>query len=410
VYNQAFPQLSSAPETVYSMSTTKRTPKRSIYILAYYGCLVAVGLMVGIFSPTLGALAQQTGKDLQGISLILAMRPLGYLAGTWLCGRLLDRMPGHPIMAGATAVAACTLLLMPLTPVLGLLAGLILVMGCAQGLMDVGSNTLLVWVCHNDVGPYMIGLHFAFALGAFLGPVLVAQALLRTGSHPWAFWVLALALLPLVLFLLKVPSPAHEATQEERAAPPRAPLNLPLTGLILGFFFLYSGAEAGFGAWIYSYATRQGLSSPTDAAYLCSLFWGLLGLGRLIGIPIAAKVPPKTFLGALIPLVLLPLLVLLFGPQTHAVLWLATAGMGLSLACIFPTLLVYAGHKLSHGGRVSGKLTSYFFVGASSGCMALPWLMGQVIEPWGPRAAMGLPLVALGLMGTVFLAILRRQD
>jgi FHS family Na+ dependent glucose MFS transporter 1 len=382
--------------------------KRSTYIWAYYSCLVAVGLMVGIIGPTLGTLAQQTNTDLRGVSIILAMRPLGYLGGTLLCGRLMDRMPGHPILALATALSAATLVLTPFTPLLGLLAGLILVMGFAQSLMDVGSNTLLIWVCHEEVGPYMIGLHFSFALGAFLGPMLIAQSLLHTGSYPWAFWVLALGLIPLVGLLLRVPSPAHEQTHQDKKAV--SPLDLPLIALILSFFFLYSGSEAGFGAWIYSYATRQGLASPTEAAYLCSLFWGLLGAGRLIGIPIATRVAPKHFLGALISLVLLPPLLLLFGPQTPSMLWIATAGMGLSLACIFPTLLVYAGRRLSQGGRVSGKVTSYFFVGASSGCIAMPWLMGQIFEPWGPRAAMSIPLVALALMGMVFIAILRQPD
>jgi FHS family Na+ dependent glucose MFS transporter 1 len=179
------------------------------HLFTYYGTLVAVGLMVGILGPLLGDLAQQTQSTLQGISLILAMRPLGYLGGTLLSGRLLDRHPGHPILAGAVALSAIALSLMPLAPALGILAVLVLVMGFAQGLMDVGSNTLIVWVFHDKVGPYLNGLHFCFGLGAFLGPMLVAQSLAITGHSAWTFWALALALLPLALAMLKVPSPAH---------------------------------------------------------------------------------------------------------------------------------------------------------------------------------------------------------
>ena len=36
--------------------------------------------------------------------------------------------------------------------------------------MDVGSATLLGWVFHGRLGPYMTGLHGAFGVGAFLSP------------------------------------------------------------------------------------------------------------------------------------------------------------------------------------------------------------------------------------------------
>ena len=252
-------------------------------------------------------------------------------------------------------------------------------------------------------------MHFAFGLGAFLGPVLVAQSLHWTGSSHWTFWALALGLAPLLILLLKVPSPALDQSPEQELRL-NTPWNPTLATLFIIFFFLYGGSEAGFGAWIYSYATRLNLSNAADAAYLSSAFWGLLGIGRLIGIPIVAKIPPKTFLSILIPIVLLSLSLLLWGPQNHRVLWIATAGTGLGLASIFPTLLIYAGRKLSHGGRVSGKVTSFFFIGSSSGSMLIPWLMGQTIEPWGPKAAMGITLGALSLMAVVFIAILRQAD
>ena len=384
-----------------------KPPSRLPYLLAYYACLIAVGLMASIFGPTLGSLAGQTGTTLQGISVVLAMRPMGYLVGTLLSGRLLDRMPGHPILAASTALAACAVAVMPLAPSLGVLAALVLIMGFAQGLMDVGSNTLIVWVYHEKVGPYLNGLHFAFGVGAFAAPLLVARSISLSGSYPWAYWAVALFSLPLLALMLTVPSPAHEHSASS-AAP--APWDKGLAALFVAFFFLYGGSEAGFGAWIYSYATRAGLSDPTDAAKLNSLFWGLLGIGRLIGIPIVAKLSPRHFLSAIIPLTLASLALLLWGPATHGSLWLATAGTGLGLACIFPTMLVYAGRALSRGGRVSGQMTSFFFVGSSSGSMSLPWLMGQAIEPWGPKAAMGIVLAALSLLAVLFVAILKAED
>ena len=370
------------------------------YLAAYYSTLIAVGLMVGIMGPLLGDLARQTQSSLQGISLILAMRPLGYLGGTLLSGRLLDRHPGHPILAGAILISAIALSLMPLAPILLILAALVLIMGFAQGIMDVGSNTLIVWVYHDRVGPFLNGLHFCFGLGAFLGPMLVAQSLARTGHSAWTFWALALVLLPLALLLFKVPSPAH-ADEEAQAKGP-AVWDRRLAALFVAFFFLYGGSEAGFGAWIYNYATHLGLSDAAGAAKLNSMFWGLLGIGRLLGIPVLARVTPKRFLVFLLPSAVLSLGLMLFFQGSQTALWLGTAGLGLSLACIFPGMLIYAGKRLSRGGRVSGKITAFFFVGSSSGSISLPWLMGQAFEPWGPKAALALNLGAITLMGLVF--------
>jgi FHS family Na+ dependent glucose MFS transporter 1 len=377
------------------------------YLWAYYSALVGVGLMVGVFGPTLGALAGQTHSTLQGISLILAMRTLGYLGGTLLCGRLLDKTAGHPILATAILLAALAVALIPLAPLLSWLAALILVMGFAQGLMDVGSNTLIVWVYREKVGPYLNGLHFFFGLGAFLAPVMVAQSMALSGSYPRAFWALALCLLVPFFILLKVPSPSHQETPEEEKEGSAA-WDKVLAGLFLAFFFLYGGSEAGFGAWIYSYATHLQLGDPAESAYLSSLFWGLLGLGRLMGVPVIARVSPQRVLKVMLPLVLLSLGGLLSFPHSPAALWAGTAGMGLSMACIFPSLLLFGGPRLSGSSRVSGKVTSFFFIGSASGGTVLPWVMGQVFEPWGPRAALGLALGALTLMGGVFLALLKK--
>jgi FHS family Na+ dependent glucose MFS transporter 1 len=382
-------------------------PSKSAYLWAYYSSLVGVGLMVGVFGPTLGALALQTHSSLQGISLILATRTLGYLGGTLLCGRLLDKTPGHPILAAAILLAAVAVALIPLAPVLGLLAALILIMGFAQGLMDVGSNTLIVWVYREKVGPYLNGLHFFFGLGAFLAPVMVAQSLALSGSTPGAFWALALCLLIPFSILLKVPSPDHaESAEEEKEA--GAAWDKALAALFLAFFFLYGGTEAGFGAWIYSYATHLHLGDPAQSAYLSSLFWGLLGLGRLIGVPVIARVSPQRVLKTMIPLALVSLGGLLSFPQSPVALWIGTAGMGLSLACVFPSLLLFGGPRLSGSSRVTGKVTSFFFIGSASGGTVLPWLMGQVFEPWGPTAALGLTLLSSTLMACVFLMILKK--
>jgi FHS family Na+ dependent glucose MFS transporter 1 len=304
-------------------------------------------------------------------------------------------------MAGCLVCMAAMMFLAPLMTWLWHLVAVILVLGASDGALDVGGNTLLVWVHGEKVGPFMNGLHFFFGVGAFLSPVIIAQAMLGGGGIGRAYRVLAILLLPGALWLLRLASPAMPARSADSAADR---VNGRLVGLIVVFFFFYSGAEIGFGGWIYSYATALHLSSDTVAAYLTSAFWGSLTVGRLLAIPIALRLTPRLVL--LIDLLgsLISVCAFLLWPYSLVIAWLGTCGMGLSLASVFPATMCLAQGRM----RIRGKVTGWFFVGVSAGGMFLPWFIGQFFESVGPRTTMVILLFDL-IGGVALLAVLAFQ-
>src|SRR5688572_19959102 len=167
---------------------------------AYYLAFVALGLASASLGPTLPGLAENTQTHLREISFLFTARSLGYLFGSFFGGRFYDRKPGHPVMVLMLIGVATALILVPTISLLWVLAGVLLVLGMAEGALDVGGNTLLVWVHRHQVGPYMNGLHFFFGIGAFLSPLIIAQAVLVSGNITWAYWILALLLLPVALW------------------------------------------------------------------------------------------------------------------------------------------------------------------------------------------------------------------
>ncbi len=187
-------------------STTRAT--RLAQTAVYYIAFVALGLASASLGPTLGGLAEHTRTRLNEISFLFMARSLGYLAGSFVGGRVYDRWPGHMIMAGILVAMAVVLALAPMMPLLWLLTAVLLVLGMGEGALDVGGNILLMWVHRSEVGPFMNGLHFAWGLGASLSPIIVAQAVLRTGDITWAYWTLAVLMLPVIIGLLRLPSPA----------------------------------------------------------------------------------------------------------------------------------------------------------------------------------------------------------
>jgi MFS transporter, FHS family, Na+ dependent glucose transporter 1 len=381
----------SSPQTAAAASRLPITA-------AYYAAFVGLGLVAAILGPTLLGLAEHTGSSLRAISYLFTARSLGYLIGSFAGGRLYDHVPGHRLMGGGLLVLAATLLLAPLMPLLPLLVFVMLCLGVAEGSVDIGGNTLLVWVHRERVGPFMNGLHFFFGLGAFLSPIVIAQVLLMTGGIQWSYWLLALIVLPMAVWLLRIPSPAR---QPAAAAGEAGEANWLLVGLIAVFFFLYVGAEVSAGGWIATYAQQTKLASAAVAAYLTSLFWGGFTAARLLSIPIAARINPHTVLFVELFICLAGVAVILLWPASLVALIIGTTGLGLGMAAIFPTTLLVAGRHM----KITGRINAWFFVGSSTGPMFWPWLIGQLFDAHGPHMVMVVLAVALALALAAFTAL-----
>jgi FHS family Na+ dependent glucose MFS transporter 1 len=366
----------------------------------YYAAFIALGLASASLGPTLGGLAQHTHTRLSEISFIFSARALGYLIGSVVGGRIYDRWPGHGVMVGVFVMMAAALALTPVIPLLWLLTAVLLVLGMGEGAMDVGGNTLLMWVHRSEVGPFMNGLHFFWGVGAFLSPIIVAQAVLVSGDITWAYWMLAVLMLPVVIGLLRLPSPAPQPSRPVSES--RRVHHILLVILIALFLFLYVGAEGSLGGWIFTYTVAMRLSSETAAAYLTSAFWGSLTAGRLLAIPLAARLRPRSVLLMDLAGCILSLGLILLWPNSLVAVWVGAIGTGLAMASIFPTTLSLAESRL----HITGQVTSWFFVGASLGGMTVPWIIGQLFEPVGPYATMLTIMVDVVLMAGVFVAMM----
>ena len=382
------------PSTI-ALSTTSASPERTGHIsktIGYYAAFVGIGLSIASLGPTLLGLAEHTQTHLSQISYLFTARSLGYMLGIFFGGRWYDRVPGHPVMGAGLIVMAAMMALVPLMSLLWVLTAVLLMLGMAEGALDVGGNTLLVWVHRRNVAPFMNGLHFCFGVGAFLSPIVIAQAVLRSGNIAWAYWMLALPMVPAALWLLRLPSPPAETISKETSAGQH---NLLLVLLIAAFFFTFVGAEMAFGGWIYTYAVTLGLGDKASAAYLTSAFWGALTLGRLLAIPIAVRFSPRSILlGDLLGCLVSVGMILLWSNSPIAI-WLGTFGFGFSMASMFPTCLNLAERLMT----ITGKITGRFLIGGSVGSMSLPWLIGQLFESIGPRVTM--VAIMLDLMAAV---------
>ncbi|MCG6658459.1 MFS transporter [Halomonas campisalis] len=376
-----------------SSSQARQTSYR--YFLAF----IAIGMSGGLLGPALPHLADATNSSMGQIAVLFTARALGNMLGSVVSGALVDRLPGHRVLAAMLLLLAAGLAGVPLAHSLALLTALVFVLGFAEVSINAGANTLLLWNHGVRSPPWISALHFCFGLGNMLVPLLLVAVLALSGQATWTFWLVALWALLLIAPLWGRTSPRSAPARDETRPPPPPPDAWRL-GLFLGLFALYVGMEVTFAGWITAYATLEGLAAG-EAALLVTLFWLTLSAGRLLAIPLLRRLTPWMVLQLCLGLGLVSALGLTLDwlPLTAVALL-----FGLACSAIFPTLFGLSNQLM----RMSGRTTGWIFLAAGSGAMAVPTLAGPLLEWAGTRT---FPLLLLGLLALMVagLVILRRR-
>ncbi len=87
--------------------------QKNITTAAYYLAFILLGLTVAADGPALLKLAAHTSSTLDQISLIFFFGSLGYLVGSYIGGRIYDRVPGHQFMSSVLILLGISIALVP---------------------------------------------------------------------------------------------------------------------------------------------------------------------------------------------------------------------------------------------------------------------------------------------------------
>lgn len=298
--------------------------------------------------------------------------------------------------------------------------------GSAGGVLDCGTNTLLVWIWGSKVSQPMQLMHFCFGVGSFLSPVVTSLVLDLAGEdiRPALYFQAIMCIPPSMLFLC-TRSPIEPTVERERgefeddaagkaaeeAADAALRRRLVLVALFVSAFLcLAVGSEVSYGGWLSTYAIRRFDATESSAALLTSVYWGSFTVGRLIGVAASARVSPRRMLLIDLGIGVGSALVLVVTDDMAAT-WVGAAGLGLAISTMFPSSVSL---PPSLGLPVSGKLTSWFVVGSSVGEMVVPLGMGAAIDEFGPASMnvtmLGIMLAAVALLSTLTLATGKRHE
>jgi FHS family Na+ dependent glucose MFS transporter 1 len=195
--------------------------------MGYMNAFCALGLCLASLGPALLSLAEQTSSTLQFTGYCFMVRSVGYAAGSF-AGPLYDRMPGHAIMGGSLLAAALGTALIPAARSVYALGAIVSLQGISMGTLDTGGNVMLIYIFGAEVGPWMQGLHAAFAVGAWLAPLFLravegdraaqADGLVAQHSYDAAFYLIAAYCAAVGLAILSMRSPRSRAAAHGEAA------------------------------------------------------------------------------------------------------------------------------------------------------------------------------------------------
>ncbi|KJE92519.1 hypothetical protein CAOG_03471 [Capsaspora owczarzaki ATCC 30864] len=382
----------------------------------YTGCYLGVGLVIGSLGPTIPTIATALNTTEADLSAVFFARGGGWLTGSFASGFLYDRVPGHYVLSVAMFFMGLGPFLIPFAIEHGKvpLLSCFTLLGLGGGFVDVGANTLIGWQHGDAVGPHIQFLHFGFALGGVVAPVITAQVL-TSSDHggdealnvenslfavKWTYWALAILCIPFVLIGIKFKSPVRRVAEVGNGEKVPKSVVVLITLLLL----FYVSLEIGFGGWVSSYALNLELEDEIVAPYLNSAFWAAIMVGRLAGVPLSSRMSAKTMLLVNMVGSLAASILLAITQPSSIALWVLSTFLGLSLSSVYATAVSY---PTTLGMVVAGFDTMWFVIGSSVGEMVLPALFGPIFDALGYEA-LPYALIILAVLQFVCLLVMFR--
>jgi len=311
-----------------------------------------------------------------------------------LTGALSSRFGSRRVVGVTALLLAFSVIPLAFAPSFALLVPAMVLLGAANGSLDVSMNAQAVAVEELYRRPIMTSFHAAFSFGGLAGAVTGGVvASLNIGPLPHLSVVgLLCAVAALAAFRSLLPSSADAADEGAPAfaRPTRALLGL---GVISFCVLLGEGAMADWSA-VYLNDTLE--TGPGFAAAGYAAFSLAMAFGRLFGDRITARLGPATlvrFCGALAAVGLGVSLAI--GQPLLALIGFACAGAGFSV--VLPVALSAAGR--TEGMTVGAALAAVSTAGYT-GFLLGPPAIGFAAEVFGLGAAL---YIVVALSGAIVL-------
>ncbi len=306
-------------------------------------------------------------------------------------GPRIDHFGSRLVLLISTLGFSFSLPLVLLAQSLPQLLAAVVVIGFANGLMDVSMNAQGITVERRRDRPIMSSLHAFFSIGGMTGAAAAALSYgLGGGIEHYLLTVCVLVIPPAVFALHGLFPDAQAAGLKGRilALPPRS---LWLIAAFTCIAFVCEGAMFDWGA-VY---LRDALGSDASTAALgFGTFSAAMAAGRLLGDRVVARTSRVTILRGSAVIACLGYVLALAG-ESIVLTFFGYALIGLGVANIVPVLFSLAGTRkeIGHGSGIAAVATAGY-----SGSLLGPAWVGFLADLFSLRWALAVTAVFLVLL------------
>jgi fucose permease len=349
------------------------TESRQKLFLLITSCLafISMGVSQAMYGPFYPVFRQTFDLGAAAVAVVTTMHFGGATAAIAASGFISRKLGAIPVAVGSAALLCVGYATIALSATWPVVVGGALVLGVGFGGL-VSLNFLIARVFPVYASSVLSLLNALFSVGAMAGPLL-ASPFVEQGRY-WPAFVIGggVALLVMVLLAVqRIPAGKDADEGEQKGGVPKPVLGV---AAFLMMYLFYIGAETSLGNWIPTHLTLQ-YDSGT-ASSLTSLFWVSLTAGRLVAVPVGARVRSSHIVPVVIGIGVL-------GVALAHVPGLAAVGYAIAGAAagpVFPVGLAWIGERYpEHVGRVSSVVLS----GGGIGAVAFPPVVGAVVDAAG---------------------------
>jgi len=352
---------------------------RSLYLAMLVNFMI-FGVTLTIIGATLPSILRDFNWGYTITGVVMAAGSVGYFVSTFVSGILLHRFSPRLIVVSGLTTQALGLALFAARPFVLLNLLLSFMIGLGQGGTETVVNFSVVRIERSGESRLMNLMHAAFAVGAIVGPFAVGRII--AADLNWQLMYRLMALVTILMAGVLSLMPFSRVSREDEKSGDRLELiqllKHPL--LILSFLvlFLYVGTELGTSLWVAEYYVKFFGTSASTGAYMVSIFWIGLFIGRL-GLSGYRGQRQAEFILILASICTLALTfaILMSGP------WLAGMGFfvsGLGFSAIYPLVIALVGKYFKSG---QGAAIGFVATGGGVGAFAFPFFMAAISDRFG---------------------------
>lgn len=388
-------------------------PKIILVVLAYVA-YIALGMPDGLLGVAWPSIRISFSIPLDAIGILLAVTVTGYLISSFLSGPLIAQWGIGRVLTASCALSGVTLIGYTLVPVWWMMVLLGALLGLGAGAIDTGLNTYVA--THFGEG-LMQWLHASYGIGVTLGPIIMTIALSTLNSW-WAgyrivggFQLMLATCFMLTLSMWSQKEPSAGSDEPKRLTDYKTPMSETLrqfqVWLSALLFFLYVGAEASLGIWVYSLLTESRGVNPTTAGLFAGSYWATFTIGRVVAGLYAKRAGINLLVQSSLVAALLGSFLLLWNPSEVANL-LAVVLIGFAIAPIFPALI--SGTSQRVGANFAANAIGMQMAANGLGAAVIPSLLGVLARQFSLEVVpICLIVVFLGLFGLYRLSMTTRK-